>query len=124
MKIIARELLEYTEYHFRDEEIVMKEEGFPDITNHKAEHGELKTKVRELLDRVEANDNVQAAEFLRLFSYWLIKHIAMSDRAIADFLKEKRKAEQQDETPPKEKGPQDEDLGPVNRQESKRQSST
>lgn len=46
---ICRELIEYTKYHFRDEEMLMEEVAFPDIEAHKQKHASLPPRCRDTM---------------------------------------------------------------------------
>lgn len=84
------ELIDYTRYHFRREEEIMKVCGYPDTKKHRILHQALTTKVhkfsknRNKADSQEALGNLQ--EFLR---QWWIGHIVNVDTGIAQYAKDR-----------------------------------
>ena len=89
---IFDELIEYTAYHFAEEERLMKEIGYPALPQHRANHEELVELVnhyRKLLkDRVPGAEK-QALEFIRT---WLRAHVLDADRKIGVYLAGKKRS--------------------------------
>jgi CRP/FNR family transcriptional regulator len=87
---IFDELIDYTVYHFAEEERLMKEIGYPALPQHRANHEELVELVnhyRKLLkDRVPGAEK-QALEFVRT---WLRAHVLDADKKIGVYLAAKR----------------------------------
>ena len=80
------ELVDYTKTHFKYEEGLMEQNGYPDFKAHRAEHELMITRVEEVLnhyqrDRDSAMQN--AIDFLR---NWLINHINGTDQQYSRFL--------------------------------------
>lgn len=75
-------LAEYTEHHFRREEGLLAEAGYPHLENHRAEHRAFEGRLRELADRRRAKErgvlNEQVADLLKK---WLTEHIQVSDNS-------------------------------------------
>ncbi|MCM8733093.1 bacteriohemerythrin [Azospirillum sp. A1-3] len=78
-------LLAYTVLHFEQEERLMDQCGYPDITAHKAQHEALRTRAGELRRRLDAGDSV-ADELLALLREWLFEHIQRADKRIGEHL--------------------------------------
>lgn len=80
-------LSEYVIVHFRDEEKMLEEAGYPDL----AEHTKLHQAFRSRLAGLYANaagmrlDDI-AAEVRKLVNDWLANHIMVADREYARFL--------------------------------------
>ncbi|QJB56093.1 bacteriohemerythrin [Pseudodesulfovibrio sp. zrk46] len=87
---ICRELYDYTNYHFRDEESLMQEEGYPEFEAHCQLHAEMTTTVKEYLDELEKGKQVSPNDVLEFLAKWLVKHILKQDMKFAAFVKEKR----------------------------------
>ncbi len=84
---ILKELTEYTDYHFVEEEKIMEQINFPDIKEHKEEHLYFVNKIKFLNDQFLQKDLdvvIEVADFL--FS-WLKNHILYSDKKIAFYIK-------------------------------------
>lgn len=81
-------LADYTEYHFKAEEQLQEEIGYPGIEEHKKRHEELRQTVKELYEMLEEQEgptqafvdqvNVQIVD-------WLYRHIKGFDRSVAEF---------------------------------------
>lgn len=87
------ELLEYTRYHFAEEERLMRETGYPGLAAHQRAHEELVTLVgrhRAQLEAGIAGVETQALEFLKT---WLNIHVLEEDRDIGEHLLRQRPAD-------------------------------
>jgi hemerythrin-like metal-binding protein len=83
--ILAR-ITEYTNYHFKTEERVMMEYGYPDYPLQVAEHTEFKAKTAKFcLDAMTGKSGL-SAEMLDYLQSWLVNHILESDLKFKDFL--------------------------------------
>ena len=80
VETVLSDLLDYTRYHFGEEEKLFEACGFPDFIEHQAIHRGM---VKEVLDmRQRYLDNpatVSAAETLDFLSKWLMRHIIAKD---------------------------------------------
>jgi len=77
---IFNELVEYTAYHFADEERMMRQHGYPDFDRHKASHEKLANLVlgyRRQLEGGEPNVEPHAMNFIKT---WLNGHVLGMDR--------------------------------------------
>jgi len=80
---IIGELVLYTAYHFRAEEIYMAERGYADIGTHKSEHRFFEEKISQLQHRNFMNDAEVAKEIVVYLGNWLINHVMREDRKYA-----------------------------------------
>ncbi len=79
VELLLEELLACTEWHFKHEERLMFEAGYPDLEAHRKEHQELLDGIRELhRRRIEANRPLSAGDIEHL-EQWLTGHIFGSD---------------------------------------------
>ncbi len=78
-------LLAYTVLHFEQEERLMDQCGYPDVTAHKAQHEALRTRAGDLRRRLDAGESV-ADELLALLREWLFEHIQRADKRIGGHL--------------------------------------
>nr|WP_295827247.1 bacteriohemerythrin [uncultured Azospirillum sp.] len=78
-------LLAYTVLHFEQEERLMDQCGYSDVTAHKAQHEALRTRAGELRRRLDAGESV-ADELLALLREWLFEHIQRADKRIGEHL--------------------------------------
>ncbi len=83
---VFERLKEYTDFHFKDEEVYMRELGYPDIEAHAAEHALLYMRVQ-TLRRMIVNDGTITPQGISMFlSDWINTHILESDARIGAFV--------------------------------------
>lgn len=83
-------LVDYTETHFRREEELMAETGYPASAEHKLQHEELKQQVIDILNRFRSDpDSSMGNEVLGFLHNWLTFHILETDMAYKAFFIEK-----------------------------------
>lgn len=80
-------LLDYTHYHFSEEERVMKAVGFPEYEAHKAVHDKIIRKLQEYEHNKAAGDRESTGELYKfLLSDWLWKHVLEMDKKMAPYI--------------------------------------
>jgi len=82
-------LLDYTVFHFEEEEQLQKEAGFPGYELHKAQHDGFVQSVRELLEMLEEEEGPTDAFVSAVnknITQWLVNHIQIQDKAVAAFV--------------------------------------
>lgn len=90
---IVRELVDYTRYHFRREEAVMKVCGYPELENHRQVHRELTAKMTDLAEIWhQEHDPKHIQVLLKYLRDWWIAHIVNVDSEIAQHAKGKGQA--------------------------------
>lgn len=78
-------LIDYTGYHFQEEEDYMFNVSYPRFEQHKALHDNLKEQVQNFkLEFAEGRANTE--EFLDFLYQWLTKHIMEQDKKIGKFM--------------------------------------
>lgn len=84
-------LIDYTKFHFTEEEKHMASNAYPEIENHKEKHAEFKKTLADLEDELEEEGatKMMADSIDTLLVNWLFKHISTVDVAFGKFLKEK-----------------------------------
>lgn len=83
-------LMDYTEYHFTDEEKLQKEVGYDQLDAHHAKHEEFKKSVEELREMLEEEEGPSEAfvnAVNKNITDWLVNHIQKWDKAVADYIK-------------------------------------
>jgi hemerythrin-like metal-binding protein len=73
-------LVNYTEYHFYEEEKLMMREAYPDISEHKIMHIEIMNKVHSYGKDLESGDFSEAKEIVEFLESWLVNHIKGQDK--------------------------------------------
>ncbi len=82
---ILLSLLEYTEYHFGNEEEILAKYSYSQLEQHKIAHKGLIGKVKELMDRVSRGREV-TGDMLMLLEEWICQHILLVDRHYSEEL--------------------------------------
>ncbi len=81
-------LADYTEYHFKAEEELQQEIGYPAYEEHKKKHEELRQVVRDLYDMLEDQEG-PSEDFVKQVNKnvteWLYNHIRGFDRSVAEY---------------------------------------
>jgi hemerythrin len=83
---VVSQLAVYTRTHFLQEEVAMRQTGYPDFVSHQAQHNKLMTDVEKYkADLIEGRKpNIVAV--LNFLQQWLIDHIQKSDKRYSDHL--------------------------------------
>jgi len=84
---IMRRLSEYTQTHFKDEERMMLEAGFPGYAAHQRSHERLTGETRDLLFKSLQDGGPGVREVLRFLKQWWIGHITGEDKEYMFYLK-------------------------------------
>ncbi|MBS6196055.1 MAG: hemerythrin family protein [Clostridiales bacterium] len=87
-------LMDYTEFHFADEEKLQQEIGYDQLEQHKEQHETFKKAVNELREMLEEEEGptdafVEAVN--KNICRWLVEHIQKWDKAVADDIRAKQK---------------------------------
>jgi hemerythrin len=88
---IFDELLEYTRYHFAEEEALMQRIGYPGLAQHHRAHEELVDLVGRFRRQLESGTSGVETEALEFVKTWLNIHVLEDDRDIGDHLLRMRK---------------------------------
>ncbi|MFC1746358.1 bacteriohemerythrin [Candidatus Riflebacteria bacterium] len=84
-----RELYDYSNYHFNDEENKMVQLAYPEYEGHKALHELFITKVKELQQDFEKNQLKVTMETLKFLKTWWFKHIQTADKKYSTHFNQK-----------------------------------
>jgi len=84
-----KELIDYTNYHFKAEEDLFHIYYYPKTNEHEFEHNQFLTKMYELMEKSKTNVNVVSFELMQYLKDWLLNHILVSDRKYVPFMKAK-----------------------------------
>jgi hemerythrin-like metal-binding protein len=82
----AVELRGYTKEHFRHEEILMHEVGYPLIATHLRLHEDLISKLAAMEAKI-LNGELHQVEIEEFINYWFIKHMAAVDAPLVVYVK-------------------------------------
>ncbi|HNX23379.1 MAG TPA: bacteriohemerythrin [Spirochaetota bacterium] len=82
-------LIDYTKYHFTNEESMMKKHGYPAFEKHKTEHDKLTATVTDFHTRLKEGKVNFSLELIKFLQDWLVNHIQGTDKAYKSFFAEK-----------------------------------
>jgi hemerythrin len=79
---VINALFEYTGHHFRREEAMLREAGYPALESHVALHHALEDRARDICDRwVSGSRDALGEEVLEFLKKWLTEHILGADKS-------------------------------------------
>ena len=83
-------LIDYAEYHFSEEENLLKQHGYTNYESHREKHETLMSEILELKEKINKNYKEMDIEVLiDFFKHWIIEHILTEDRKYGPFLNSK-----------------------------------
>jgi hemerythrin-like metal-binding protein len=86
---ITEQLVDYTVFHFGDEEKLMKQYGFPGLQIHEKEHQQFILKIKEFRNDLKSG-KLEVNEKINQFLHdWLLEHIMGEDKKYGLFLNKK-----------------------------------
>jgi len=80
-------LLDYTNHHFSNEEIIMGNKKYPELDKHKKLHVQLIEQISMFELKFEKNNFEIIDDFIDLLKEWIIGHILTEDRKFSAYLK-------------------------------------
>lgn len=84
---LLKDLRDYTQTHFADEEAYMESINYPKLPEQKKMHAQLIREVEDFSERFHGNQAVSPNEVLDFMNGWIIKHIVEMDSQIGAFAK-------------------------------------
>ncbi len=85
---ILNELVQYTIYHFDEEEKLMHKYGFIEVKQHKEEHQMFIEKMGSLEEKLAQGHPFIVFDLIEFLKDWLIEHIMDVDQRYVSFFKE------------------------------------
>ncbi|MDH4200599.1 MAG: bacteriohemerythrin [Spirochaetia bacterium] len=89
VETVFQGLMDYCNYHFVVEEMVMKNHGYREYDNHKIKHGLFIEKIKTYKSEYLKGDITSLLKTIDYLNSWLIEHIMVEDRQYVPVLKEK-----------------------------------
>jgi len=83
-----RELINYTETHFKNEERLMQQYKYVNYLEHKKEHDEFVNKVKELHESYEKGNVMLSISVFNFLTSWVTNHIKKTDAEYGAFFNE------------------------------------
>lgn len=79
-------MIDYTKYHFKNEEEYMASVNFPGLEEHKQAHAEYVDKINGYYDKLKNGKMLLTLEVTNFLKSWLINHIKGVDQQYADYV--------------------------------------
>jgi hemerythrin-like metal-binding protein len=89
---VIKRLIDYTVFHFRDEEALLAKYGYPNIENHKAIHRHLIEQLNMLREKFVVQGVAIVPVLFNFVSVWLKDHIMGVDQRYTRFVGQKAKS--------------------------------
>lgn len=86
---IVKELIDYTDYHFKTEEELFEKSDYQEKEKHIEEHQKFIQKVNGFKKELEEKKSSLTFQLMNFLRNWLINHIAISDQAYASHFRTK-----------------------------------
>lgn len=80
---------EYVSYHFKTEELIMKNFQFPQYNSHVQQHREFVEFLRLRNEENKSKDSMATYNLLQDLRTWIYSHIAIEDKELKTFLKDR-----------------------------------
>jgi hemerythrin len=83
---VVGQLAVYTRTHFLQEEVAMRQTGYPEFASHQAQHNKLMADVEEYKADLDQGRKPNSIAVLNFLQNWLVQHIQKSDKKYSDHL--------------------------------------
>jgi len=86
---VIAEFVDYTDYHFKAEERLLRQNGYPEYDEHKVMHDNLSRKAHSIKEAFDRGNTPTAIEVMLLLTNWLNTHILEEDRKYKPYAESK-----------------------------------
>lgn len=86
MRDVVHRLAVYTRTHFLQEEVLMRQTGYPHLEAHHQQHVKLMEDVEKYKRDMEEGREPNIVKLLAFLQDWLLSHIQRSDKAYSDHM--------------------------------------
>jgi hemerythrin len=77
---VVSQLAVYTRTHFLQEEVAMRQTGYPELVSHQAQHNKLMTDVEQYKKNLDEGRRPNSVAVLNFLRKWLVDHIQKTDK--------------------------------------------
>ena len=85
---IIHELIQYTEYHFSEEEKMFDEYNYIEEKEHKLEHQKFVEEIQVVVSHMNSDKGMLAIELMNFLKDWLTEHILDTDKKYVEYFKQ------------------------------------
>lgn len=86
---IINDLVDYTKYHFAQEEAFFNKYKYPEYLQHQKEHQGFTEKIFEFKNSYNLTSGIVSIEVMNFLKNWLINHVLGTDKKYTSFLNAK-----------------------------------
>lgn len=86
---VLDELIKYTTFHFKYEEMLLDKFSYPETKIHKRQHADLVEQVIAYKENYDSGGKILTMEVMDFLKLWLTSHIVGSDKNYSAFLNSK-----------------------------------
>jgi hemerythrin-like metal-binding protein len=86
---VFKQLIDYTDFHFKTEEQLFEKYGYPEKLSHKMVHQKMVNEVKNYYNDFKSGKLTVSLNLMQLLSNWLLDHIQKVDKNYAPFFIEK-----------------------------------
>ena len=86
VKQIFIDLSNYCNYHFSTEEMLMERSNYADFENHKMEHLNCFSKIKNCYRRFENGNDESVQELIDYLKEWWAEHVLITDKEFVPFI--------------------------------------
>lgn len=86
---ILKELIDYTDSHFKYEEKLFQLHGYPLSEEHQKHHQELISQIVEYSNNFDSGKQAMSSDIMNFLKNWLMNHILKEDKEYVAFFKDK-----------------------------------
>jgi len=83
---VVAQLAVYTRAHFLQEEVAMRQTGYPEFAAHQAQHTALMADVEKYKSDLDEGRKPNIIAVLNFLQQWLVNHIQKSDKKYSDHM--------------------------------------
>jgi hemerythrin len=87
---VLQEMVEYASEHFKSEEQLLKDHGYPDLQQQKKEHREFKLHAGNFCLSAQEHGGTVGPELLVYLHDWWTNHILLQDKGYAIYFKDRQ----------------------------------
>ncbi|MCP4686234.1 MAG: hemerythrin family protein [bacterium] len=74
-----KDLVDYTQFHFKEEEKFMRQIDFVDLEKHSELHKDLLKELADILRRLKRDDNYTGLDLMAFLRHWIVDHVIRED---------------------------------------------
>jgi hemerythrin len=82
-------LIEFTQMHFHSEELLLEQQRFPGVEEHRVEHHALLTRLYAALEHLHREEPMQFSSLLEFLPAWYHQHVEDADQPYGQWLNER-----------------------------------